>query len=90
MSSSREYKLLKFEGGWCLPCKRMSPIVNEALKTVDNVELIVIDVDQEPDLAREFKVRSIPMLVLVKGDEVIKTMVGSRSIGEVKEFLKTT
>lgn len=83
-----EYKLFDFSAGWCSPCKTMAPIIKEAIKSVDNVELIVVDVDKEPDLARTFKVRSIPMLVLVKDDEVVKTMVGLRSIKEVKEFLQ--
>ena len=85
---SKEYKLYEIQGVWCSPCQRMAPIVKEALKSVDNVELIIVDVDKEPDLARTFKVRSIPMLVLVKDDEVIKTMVGVRNINEVKEFLQ--
>jgi thioredoxin 1 len=85
---SNEYKLFDFNAGWCSPSKTMAPIIKEAIKSVDNVELIVVDVDKEPDLARTFKVRSIPMLVLVKDDEVIKTMVGLRSVKEVKEFLQ--
>lgn len=86
---SSEYKLLEFQGTWCIPCQKIRPFVKEAVESVGNVELIVVDVDKEPDMARAYKVRSIPMLVLVKGDNIIGTMVGAKSANEIKAFLQT-
>lgn len=90
MLSSKEYKLLEFQGSWCVPCQRMKPIVKEALKNIENVELVMVDVDEDPSMAIQFKVRSIPTLVLLKNDQVVRTMVGSKNINEVKEFLQVS
>ena len=90
MLSSNEYVLIKMAASWCNPCHKMEPIVKKALEGMDNISLLEVDVEENPDMARKYKVRSIPMLVLIKNNEVIKTMVGLRNINEVKEFLKTT
>ena len=84
-----EYKLLEFQVSWCSPCQKMKPFVKEAVESTKNVDLVVVDVDEEPDMARMFKVRSIPMLVLLKGEDVVGTMVGLRNVNEIKSFLKT-
>jgi thioredoxin 1 len=80
-------RLLDFKAPWCFPCKNMEPNVHAAMKEFDNIELVEINVDEEPDMAREYKVRSIPFMVLLKGDDVIGTMVGVRPVEEIKKFL---
>jgi len=88
-------RLLDFKAPWCFPCKNMEPNVHAAMKEFDNIELVEVNVDEEPDMAREYKVRSIPFLVLLKGNEqdkisdydVIGTMVGVRPVEEIKKFL---
>ena len=79
-------RLLDFFGSWCVPCKTLAPVLDAALDGT-GIELIKVDVDKEPDMAREYKVRSIPFLVLLKGDDVIGTMVGVRPVEEIKKFL---
>jgi len=86
---SSEYTLIKMAADWCMPCCQMEPIVKKALEGFDNVSLIEVNVDKEPDMARKYKVRSIPMLVLIKGDNIIGTMVGAKSVNEIKAFLQT-
>jgi len=87
-------KLIKFWAEWCLPCKVMAPIVDQVLddEKFDNVEFISINIDEQPDAAREYSIRSIPTLLLVNnGDNrVLKTLVGSASAEQVKEFLSNS
>lgn len=89
----KEMKLLKFSAVWCSPCKVMAPIVEKVLsdEQFDNVELVNINIDEQPDAAREYGIRAIPTLLLVNSEnnEVLKTLVGSASIEQVKEFLSS-
>jgi thioredoxin 1 len=80
-------RLLVFSGSWCIPCGKMHENISEAMKSIDGVEIVEVDVDKEPDMAREYKVRSIPFLALLKGDDVVGTMVGVRPVEEIKKFL---
>lgn len=88
MDLNNEYKVLEFYADWCFPCKTMQPNVEAVLKEKQNIKLVPINVDKEPDMTREYKVRSIPMLVLLKNDVVVKTLVGLRNPKEIKEFFE--
>lgn len=58
--------LIDFFASWCGPCQRLSPIIDEISEMyADKVDVYKIDVDQEPDLAALFRVRSIPTLVYI-------------------------
>jgi thioredoxin-like negative regulator of GroEL len=64
----------------------MNPIVEMATNEVD-IELVDINVDEDADSAREYKVRSIPTLILVKGEEVVDKLIGRASLDQVRAFL---
>lgn len=64
--------LVDFFAEWCGPCKMMSPILKEVKDELgENVSIIKIDVDKNPSLASQYKVRGVPTLVLYnKGQQV--------------------
>lgn len=70
--------LLDFWASWCGPCKMLSPIIDELAGEVTNAKICKVNVDEQPELARKFKVMSIPTLAVIKGGEVIKTAIGSK------------
>ncbi len=76
--SSEKTVLLDFYADWCGPCRMVSPLVDEI--AAEHPELLVgkINVDEEPALAARFGVVSIPMLVAMRGGEVIASAVGAR------------
>ena len=86
---SSEYKLLKFEADYCAPCQAMKKNLAEVMQSVDNVKLIEVDIEKEPDMARTFQIRSIPTLVLIKGDNIIGKLIGAKSPKEIRAFLQT-
>ncbi len=80
--------LIDFWASWCGPCKMMSPIVDRFAEENDDVKVGKINVDEEPELAMQFKVMSIPTLKLFSGGEEKKTSVGVISDDDLKAFVK--
>lgn len=72
--------LIDFYADWCGPCQMQLPVVEEvSSKYADQVEVLKINVDEAPDIAQAFGVRSIPALFLLQNQEVVDRMVGYQS-----------
>ncbi|MBQ7990772.1 MAG: thioredoxin [Oscillospiraceae bacterium] len=68
---------IDFNATWCGPCRMLAPIVDELADEYDGqVEFYSVDVDENPDLAAEFGVMSIPTLVVLKGGQEAAKQVG--------------
>ena len=70
--------LVDFWAPWCGPCRMVVPIVEEIAEERSDIVVGKINVDEEMELAMEFKVASIPTLVVIKNGEVVNTAVGGR------------
>ncbi len=80
--------LIDFWASWCGPCKMLSPVIDEIANEVGpNVKICKINVDEERDLAMEFKVRSIPTLMVIRDGKVVETSVGVKSKTEILQML---
>lgn len=79
--------LIDFWATWCGPCKMIAPIVEEIAAERTDIIVGKIDVDQEMELAMQFRITSIPTLVLMKGGEVAATMVGYRPKADILKLL---
>jgi thioredoxin 1 len=87
--------VVDFWAEWCGPCKKIAPILEEiAEEHGDRLSVAKLDVDANPDLAREYSVMSIPTLLVFNNGEVNKRLVGAKSKGalleELDEFLATS
>ena len=80
-------KVIKFYADWCGPCRMYAPIFNKvADKYRDQVQVYDINVDDDPESAQKYEVRSIPFTVLVKEDGSIVRKVGILSENEIEEL----
>ena len=80
-------KVIKFYADWCGPCRMYAPIFNKvADKYRDQVQVYDINVDNDPESAQKYEVRSIPFTVLVKEDGSIVRKVGILSENEIEEL----
>lgn len=78
------YHLVDFYAEWCGPCKMMGPVLESIEEKID---IIKIDVDKFPDLAQEYRVMSIPDLMIFKDGEKILESVGFQSKEDLEEVI---
>ncbi|MEO6185816.1 MAG: thioredoxin [Steroidobacteraceae bacterium] len=80
--------LVDFWAEWCGPCKAIAPILEEvAAERQDSLRVVKVNVDESPELARRFSVRSIPTLILFKDGQPQAQKVGSLRRVELDAFL---
>lgn len=73
---SNKTVLIDFWAQWCGPCRMLSPVVDEIANEQTQIKVCKINVDNEPELATQFGVMSIPTLVVVKDGKVVNQSVG--------------
>ena len=80
--------LLDFWAAWCMPCRMLSPILDEIAEETDEFKICKINVDEEGDLAMQFKVMSIPTLVVMKNGEEVNRSLGVIPKDDVLDLMK--
>ena len=79
--------LLDFWASWCGPCRMLSPIVDEVAEERGDVKVGKVNVDEQPELAGEFGVMSIPTLLVFEQGQLVRQAVGARPKAGVLELL---
>lgn len=79
--------LLDFYADWCGPCRMVGPIVSEIANERSDVKVGKINVDEQPELAAQFKVMSIPMLTVIKNGKLENQVVGYRLKEQIEAML---
>ena len=79
--------LLDFWASWCGPCRMLSPVVDEVAEERTDVKVGKVDVDEQPELAGEFGVMSIPTLLVFEQGKLVRQAVGARPKASVLDLL---
>jgi len=91
--SSSKPVLVDFWAEWCGPCRMVSPILDEiAAEYGDKIDVVKVNVDNEPALAEQYGITGIPALQVFQNGAVVKSMVGAKPkailVEDLAEFLK--
>lgn len=79
--------LVDFWASWCGPCMALAPTIDEIAQEQTAVKVGKVNVDNEPELARQYRVMSIPTLMVFKGGELVHREVGGKSKEEILEMI---
>ena len=79
--------LVDFYADWCGPCQMLAPVL-EQLEKETSIKIVKINVDEIPDIARAFRIMSIPTLMLFKDGKFVKKELGYMPLERLREFIK--
>ena len=79
--------LIDFWASWCGPCRMIAPIVEEIAEERSDIKVGKVNVDDEPELATQFGIMSIPTLVVMKDGELVNKLVGVRPKNQILEMI---
>lgn len=78
--------IVDFFGTWCMPCKMLAPIVEKVAKD-NNIKLAKVDIDENEELVRKYKIVSVPTLKIFKNGQELSTSVGLISENRLIELI---
>ncbi len=87
VTNSEKPVLLDFYADWCGPCRMVTPIVDEIASERSDIKVGKINVDNQPELAQQFRVMSIPTLVVLKDRKIVNQSVGAKTKEQILEML---
>ena len=80
--------VVDFWAEWCGPCKMIAPSLEEISNEMDNIQIAKVNIDENPDIAAQFGIRSIPTLMIFKDGKHADTMVGAQSKSKLLDWIK--
>ncbi len=86
--NSDKLVLIDFWASWCGPCRMVGPIIDEIANENPDIKVCKVNVDEEPELANEFHIMSIPTLVVMKDGQVLRQSMGAKPKSLILDMLK--
>jgi len=82
-------QVVKLSAQWCTPCRMFAPIFNQVKEKLElqGIDFLEVDIDEQPELAYKYKVRSVPTTLIVENDAVLRSQAGSMTYSELEKFI---
>ena len=79
--------LLDFWASWCGPCRMVGPILDEIAQEREDIKVCKVNIDEEPELANEYQIMSIPSLMVMVDGKIVNRSVGAKPKAQILEML---
>ena len=89
ISSQSKLVLVDFWAEWCGPCKQISPILEEISNEKENLNILKLNIDENPVTPQKYNVRGIPTLMLFKDSKLIDTKIGSLPKSSLEDWINS-
>ena len=89
ISSQANLVLVDFWAEWCGPCKQISPILEEIANEKENLNILKLNIDENPATPQKYNVRGIPTLMLFKDGKLIDTKIGSLPKSSLEDWINS-
>jgi len=89
ISSQSNLVLVDFWAEWCGPCKQISPILEEIANEKENLNILKLNIDDNPATPQKYNVRGIPTLMLFKDGKLIDTKIGSLPKSSLEDWINS-
>lgn len=80
--------VVDFWATWCGPCKMIAPVIEELASDMKDVKFVKVDVDKNPSVANQYRIASIPTIMMFRDGKVVDTVVGFRPKSDIENTIK--
>ncbi|MBS3079873.1 thioredoxin [Candidatus Pacearchaeota archaeon] len=85
INNSHRLVIVDFFAEWCMPCLMLAPFIEELAEKFDKVKFVRINVDDNEELSRRYRISSIPCLVFFKDGKEVNRIIGNQPIENIEE-----
>ena len=83
--------LVDFWAEWCAPCRKVEPVLNElATEMSDKIEIVKLNIDDNPETAMAYRVMSVPTLTIFKNGQPVQSVAGAKPKGDLVRFIESS
>jgi thioredoxin 1 len=82
--------LVDFWAEWCTPCRKVAPLLDEiGAEMSDKVQIVNLNIDENPETAMAYRVMSVPTLTMFKGGQPVQSVTGAKPKGDLVRFIES-
>ncbi|MCP2326055.1 thioredoxin 1 [Hamadaea flava] len=82
--------LVDFWAEWCQPCRKVSPVLEEIANEMgDRVRIVKVNIDENPETTRAYRVMSVPTLTIFKGGQPVQSVAGAKPKGDLVRLIES-
>ena len=85
--NSDELTVIDFSATWCMPCRMLKPIFERVAEKCSDVNFYNVDIDENEEIAKRYRIFSVPTLVCFRNGKKLDSLVGLNSFEEIVEFI---